>query len=75
MARQPSVLFHSFYKQNVFDVWKNVYEVENILDNDLDTLMSELKAKKGKWSIQQFEDFKGRWSIGLKITNQQPKWH
>ena len=35
----------------------------------------ELKAKKGKWSIQQFEDFKGRWSIGLKITNQQPKWH
>ena len=35
----------------------------------------KLKAKKGKWSIQQFEDFKGRWSIGLKITNQQPKWH
>ena len=33
---------NSFYKKYVFDVWKNVYEVENILDNDLDALMSRI---------------------------------
>ena len=31
-----------FYKQHVFDVWKNVYEVENILNNGQVALMSRI---------------------------------
>ena len=57
----------------------NKFKLENLrMRNELEETkeqLEKLKAKKGKWSIQQFEDFKGRWSIGLKITNQQPKWH